>query len=338
MAMGWGEQVLAGLGFLGVGLFQAFNLLRSHSKFGGTPNVELRVGKLSLRTAEALIVAVLASLHILGNLLPKYKVHTDGNSSPGSAIRLERAAVAGVFLVYALAALISEARTRLLPPLPPSVLKLMAVGAFVEEFLLFYFKGRDAGLADQYHSLMLLPVGVCVASTALEIVFPDSLAPPLVRSMALVLQGTWLFQTAASLFSSWIVTGCELDERGAGDYGVVCEPVQMMHRGKAVATLQFNLQMAGLLVCALPAYALVHRVYGRPPGTTGYEPLVGEKEVPQEARELFELNDSHGGRSSFGDEEEEEQDVEDDEEEERRHVHVKSSGYQDKNGFHTVTI
>lgn len=201
------------------------------------------------------------------------------------SVNSQRLVVAINFLFYAIVTLIVD-NTNVLP-IPPELISLIALSAFGQEFLLFYLQRDSAGLEGQYHYLLLVPIGVCAGSTVAEIAYPKSVLPPLIRSMGLVLQGTWFIQTALSLFSpKWIAQGCTLREEGEGDYTVACEGMTLM-RGQAIATLQFNCHLAFLLISLLPLYSIMCKLYTLP---QHYQPL-GDSEG-SESKELMQLKDS----------------------------------------------
>ncbi|KAL2635222.1 hypothetical protein R1flu_006701 [Riccia fluitans] len=281
----------AGLGFQVIGLWQAFAVVksfRSNDSGGRMPRQLVKAGK-AHRTSELVIIAVLSVLHMIFSLIASNSDHLHG-SGVGMAVSLERFGVATLFLLYSFVAFLSEGSSFL--PLPAGALELIAIFAFGEEFLLFTQTrgGEDhdaVGLESQYYSLLLVPVGVCLLATALEIAFPTAVLPPLVRSMALILQGSWFYQMAVSLFTTkWMAQGCELIRRGVGDYTVRCEGMSSM-RGRAIATLQFNCHLAMLLLFLLPLYTVMSKCYTVP---SSYERL-GDNEVSDEARGSLQHTD-----------------------------------------------
>lgn len=332
--MGLEGLIGAGLGFLSIGLWQAFTVVKffrlndSASSGGGARRSrQLLKGGNSHRNIELSIIAVLSILHMVFSLIASSNDQAHG-SGVGMALSLERFGVATLFLMYSLVAFISESSTIL--PLPAGTLELVALFAFGEEFLLFYSNNsgeHDAGLETQYYSLILVPIGVCLLATAMEVAFPTAVLPPFVRSMALVLQGTWFFQMAASIYTTkWMAQGCELDKRGEGDVTLRCEGMSLM-RGKAIATLQFNCHLAMLLLFLLPLYALMSRIYTFP---STYERL-GDNEVSDEARGSLQVKDRGQELAQA-----EYRHVLEDEDENSDSLEAK--GAPDTNGFHRVSI
>ncbi|CAM6101289.1 unnamed protein product [Calypogeia fissa] len=279
-------QIGAGLGFLGVGLWQAFVSVKAY-KLGSssTSNKHPRFFSSSAfaRYGMHVAVALLAVLHMIFSLIST-TTHNNG-SGVGAAFALERFGVASVFLLYAVVALISEGTTAL--PLPAGMVDLLAVFAFGQEFSLFYLTSGDnhnsSGLEEQYYSLLLVPIGVCLLATAIEIAHPAAILPRLVQSLALVLQGTWFFQMAVSLFGTkWMAQGCDLVQQSEGVYTVDCVNMSSLMRGKALATLQFNCHLALLLLTLIPIYSVLSKVYSVP---QNYERL-GDSQMTEETREL----------------------------------------------------
>ncbi|XP_002978614.2 transmembrane protein 45B [Selaginella moellendorffii] len=253
--MGWEGMAATGAGFLGIGLWR----LVANS----TPVDPGKQQHRSIRHCDlqSLFVAFLASLHILGSFLASHRDWRRGYPV-ASAMALESSGTASMFLVYSLAAILKE-KTRILP-LPKEILRLLAVTAFGLEFFLFYLKEDDgSGVQGQYHRLLLVPIGVCLVSTLLRICYPRSELLRFIQNLGLILQGTWFFQMASSIFSSrGMSQGCWLDQNGEGDYAVHCKGMMALHRGKAIATLQFNLHLAMILAVVLPTYAFFHKAGG----------------------------------------------------------------------------
>jgi hypothetical protein len=219
--MGWRMEVAAGLGFFAVGLIQAFkHMKKMRARKSGFVSHRNRQ-KSRFHDLDLYTILALCIVHMLFDMAV---IHHEEGKSHGfaAAVNVEQLGVVSLFLLYSVVALIVE-NHRVLLPVPSEVVKLLAMFAFGQEFLLFYFQVDNAGLEVQYYHLLLLPIGVCLVTTGAEIPYPNSDLLPLLRSMALVLQGTWFFQIAASLFTKWISQGCLLSETGEGDYTVSCQ-------------------------------------------------------------------------------------------------------------------
>lgn len=222
--MGWEAQAAAGVGFLVVGLLQGFKQIRSfrlrNSRSYSFQHFGVR-RKSWYHDVELYVILVFALSHVISDLVVG-SIEGELQHPVAVSVNSQRLAVACNFLFYAIVTLIVD-NTKVLP-VPPEMISLLALSAFAQEFLLFYFQLDGAGLESQYHYLLLVPIGVCAGSTAAEIAYPKSVLPPVIRSMGLVLQGTWFMQIAVSVFSSkWMSLGCMLKEEGEGDYTVTCQ-------------------------------------------------------------------------------------------------------------------
>lgn len=223
-AMGWEAQAAAGVGFLIVGMLQGFKQVKSY-RLRNMRSYSMQHGgsrrKSWYHDLELYLVLIFALSHVICDVVVGSS-EGDLKHPVAVSVNSQRLVVAINFLFYAIVTLIVD-NTNVLP-IPPELISLIALSAFGQEFLLFYLQRDSAGLEGQYHYLLLVPIGVCAGSTVAEIAYPKSVLPPLIRSMGLVLQGTWFIQTALSLFSpKWIAQGCTLREEGEGDYTVACE-------------------------------------------------------------------------------------------------------------------
>ncbi|XP_010913465.3 uncharacterized protein [Elaeis guineensis] len=250
---------VAGLGFLLVAALESLFPVLSPS---------------SLLPLRFLSVATLSFLAILSSLISS--LSSRDPLSP--ALPLSSLAAAALFLLYSLAGLLSLPPAHLLP-LPPSLLDLLCLSAFAQEFLLFYLRRKDLdGIENRYFDLLLAPIFLCAASTLLALARPRSLAPRLARAAGLALHGTWLLQMGFSFFTSLIAHGCSLHERSWANYTIKCKTHMDYHRGRAIATLQFNCHLALLVLAGVGAYAAVVRKMGG--GVQqGYRPLNKELQM-----------------------------------------------------------
>lgn len=252
---------VAGLGFLLLaGLESLFPVLSP------TPSLLLPLRFLS--------AATLSSLALLSSLISSLS-SGDPLSPP---LPLSSLAAAALFLLYSLAGLLSLPPAHVLP-LPPSLLDLLCLSAFAQEFLLFYLRRKDLdGVENRYFDLLLVPILICAASTLLALARPRSRAPRLARAAGLALHGTWLVQIGFSFFTGLIAHGCSLHERSLANYTIKCKTHTDYHRGRAIATLQFNGHLALLVLAGVGAYAAVVRKTGGG-AQQGYRPLNKELQM-----------------------------------------------------------
>lgn len=329
--MGWEAQAAAGVGFLVVGFLHGFKQIRSYrlqnSRSYSFQDSSTPRRKSWYHDIELYIILVFALSHVITDEVVS-RIESGAQHPVAVSVNAQRSVVAINFLFYALVTLIVD-NTKWLP-VPPQMISLLALSAFVQEFLLFYFQRDGAGLESQYHYLLLVPIGVCAGSTAAEIAYPNALLPPVIRSMGLILQGTWFIQIAVSVFgSTWISQGCSLKEDGEGDYTVICEGMNLM-RGQGIATLQFNCHLALLLVLLLPSYAVMCKIYTSP---QHYQPL-GDSEGNYEPKELTQLRDTSRISPHYMQSDQFHVIQEDEELEEP----TPRRGSTDSNGFHTMVI
>ncbi|XP_050233041.1 uncharacterized protein LOC126681537 [Mercurialis annua] len=192
----------------------------------------------------------------------------------GSALQLQILAIAALFLLYSVLSLASAFSGSV--HFPNSILELVLLFAFIEEFLLYYLQRKDtSGIENRYFDLILVPISICVVSTVLELKSSSDNAR-MARGIGLVLQGTWFVQMGISFYSDMIVHGCALHEKSRGDYTVKCKGHPEYHRARGIATLQFNCHLALLVVLVMVAYSIVGNKNGDGDDSVRYRPLGAE--------------------------------------------------------------
>ncbi|KAA8548050.1 hypothetical protein F0562_004689 [Nyssa sinensis] len=77
--------------------------------------------------------------------------------------------------------------------------------------------------------------------------------------VALQLEGMWFVQMGFSFYSDLMAHGCSLHEKSRGNYTVRCKGHPEYHRGRALATLQFNCHLAFLVVLIAGAFAIISK-------------------------------------------------------------------------------
>ncbi|KAG6470957.1 uncharacterized protein LOC122032903 [Zingiber officinale] len=243
----------------------------------------------SLTRLRFLASLTLSSLSILSCLISSFLSSTTASDPLGAALPLSSLGAVTPFLLYSFAGLLSLsssfARFALFPP---SLLDLLLLFSFGQEFLLFYLRRKDIdGVENRYFDLLLAPILVCAVSTLLALTRPRSPAPRVGRAAGLALQGTWFIQMGFSFFTNVIADGCFLHERGGVNYTIKCKTHQDYHRGRAIATLQFNCHLA-LLV--LVGYAVYGVMAGRTDNAQGYRPLSKEMQMTDVSPSNFTLD------------------------------------------------
>lgn len=256
-------HILPGVFFLSIGLWHLYNILRlncgGHYK-GRKPWFYARLPGMWKRI-ELFGIMFGAGLSIASELFifPKRHHPFDDGWIIGSSHlnNFEHSTMSLFFLLYGAVALIEDATDWL--ALPHGVLHLVGSAAFFQELMLFHLHSTDhMGLEGQYHTLLQLPIILGLFATGLELVYPTSVLPPLVRATALIDQGLWMFQTA---FTLWIPAfaplGCPLTADGSHKV-VKCHDPASDFRAKALANLYFSWYFALCIVFVIAALALAN--------------------------------------------------------------------------------
>lgn len=93
-----------------------------------------------------------------------------------------------------------------------------------------------------------------------------------------------------SFYSSVMAHGCFLHEKSRGNYTIKCKGHPDYHRGRAIATLQFNCQLALLVVSIISIYAILCRKSGiGGEFSIGYKPIGAEMQ-PLDTHSNFTLD------------------------------------------------
>ncbi|CAL9134077.1 unnamed protein product [Musa textilis] len=270
---------LAGLGFLFLGAIESLSISTAPALL--PPPLLLR-----LRFISALL---LSSLSLLSSLVSSLSSAKSAADPLGRSLPLSSLTAAAPFLLYSLAGLLSlPSGSLLVNPFPSSLLDLVLLFSFGQEFLLFHFRRKDLdGVENRYFDLLLVPILVCAISTLLAIARPRSPAPCIARAAGLAFHGTWLIQMGFSFFTNLIAHGCSVHERSATNYTIKCKTHEDYHRGRAIATLQFNCHLAFLILVGTVAYGVLA---GRTGGSAGYRPLSKELQMTDASPSNFILD------------------------------------------------
>ncbi|PKA59315.1 hypothetical protein AXF42_Ash001409 [Apostasia shenzhenica] len=273
---GFFSYALSGVGFLLVAAVEALS-------------VALPL-PLSLPFIVAAALSFLAAVHaIVSSILSAV-----ASGDPlGASLPLSSLPAVSLFLLYALSSL--------LLPLPPSLLHLLSFSAFAQEFLLFRLRSNKDpdGLENRYFDLLLVPILLCAIASLFAIARPRSPFPRLARAAGLALHGSWLLQMAFSLFTSVVAHGCVLRRRSRANFTVACHGHVDVHRGSAIATLQFNCHLAILVVVAIGLYGALTGKSRGGGGSGG----IGYRPVNKELQSFEHASPSHFTLESDEDEE-----------------------------------
>ncbi|KAF8399339.1 hypothetical protein HHK36_015204 [Tetracentron sinense] len=273
--MGLYALCFAGSGFILIGAWEA--LVSSYARLNPSssppPNQTTRT-KPFFSSVSSFAIALFSVFFIINSIFSLIDA-LNSNDRVGLPLQLEIIATASLFLLYSIASLLIDFSDSL--PLPSSILNLIAFFAFVQEFLLFYLQRKDpSGIENRYFDLLLVPITVCIFSTLLELGSPKSNFPRLARGVGLILQGTWFIQMGFSFFSNLMAHGCSFHGKSRGNYTVKCKGHPEYHRGRAIATLQFNCHLALLVVLIVGVYSIIAPKYRAFGNYMNYRPLGSE--------------------------------------------------------------
>ncbi|GMY13509.1 hypothetical protein FCV25MIE_08748 [Fagus crenata] len=284
--MGLFTYTMAGTGFILMGSWEALTFTNSnHNSNPSSPlssihalpqpsSSKTKTNAFSSSSLTFISISVLSFLFLLNSLISFFDA-LNSSDKIGSALQLQVLALASLFLLYSLLGFLVNFTN--LIPLPFSLLDLIGLFAFVEEFLLFYLQRKDpSGIENRYFDLLLVPVTVCVFATMIELKSPKSNYPKLARGVGLILQGTWFVQMGISFYTDLIANGCSLQEKSRGNYTIRCKGHPDYHRARAIATLQFNCHLALIVVLVMGMYSIIVRKYGVPGDFPQYRPLGAE--------------------------------------------------------------
>lgn len=192
-------------------------------------------------------------------------------------LQLQVLSIALLFLLYSAIGLSNNKQSSYV--WPGSVLDLVLLLAFVEEFMLYYLQRKDtSGIENRYFDLLCVPIAICVVSTMLELRSKRSIYSKLGRGIGLILQGTWFVQMGFSFYTNLIVHGCSLHEKSRGNYTIKCKGHPEYHRGRAIATLQFNCHLAMVVALVVGMLSIMGKRNGVGVSEYGlrYRPLGAE--------------------------------------------------------------
>lgn len=296
--MGLFSMTLAGSGFILIGAWESLTSSTASQNWNSVSNpssplkrtpksATQRNSNSSSSSANYITVSIFSLLFIVNSLISFFNA-VNSRDQVGSALQLQILAVAALFLLYSVLGLLSNFSSFV--RFPSSILNLIVLFAFVEEFLLFYMQRKDpSGIENRYFDLMLVPILICVVSTTLELKSPwkSNDYPRLARGVGLILQGMWIVQMGLSFYTNLIVHGCSLHEKSRGNYTIRCKGHPEYHRARGIATLQFNCHLALLVISAMSVYSVMAKNNGA--RGDSYKPLGAEMQR-MENHGLFTLD------------------------------------------------
>ncbi|XP_021720001.1 transmembrane protein 45B-like [Chenopodium quinoa] len=262
--MGLFSMAFAGGSFILLGAWES--LSSSSQPPQQPPNNHRRFSTITLISA-----ASLSLLFIINSLLSFFDAISSSDKI-GSTLQLQVLAISSLFFMFSLLGLLNFFSKSLNFPFP--LLNLILLFAFLEEFLLFHLHLKDSdGIENRYYDLMLVPIAICVFSTMIELVSPNSGIPKLGRGLGLILKGTWFVQIGFSFFSDLIANNCALHYKSRGNYTINCNGHMDTHRGGAIAVLLFNCHLAFLVTVICGVYSCFGRRFAAEGNYSSYRPL-----------------------------------------------------------------
>ncbi|XP_054779955.1 uncharacterized protein LOC129287751 [Prosopis cineraria] len=281
-------------GFILIGAHEAFNATISNSTHIHSPSPlstttssksNSQIKKTPAPSSLSFLFVSVFSFFAIVNSLVSLVDAQISHDPVGSALQWQVLAVALIFLLYSVLGLMVHVSSSLY--LPSSLLGLVGAFAFVEEFLLFYLQRKDpSGVENRYYDLLLVPIAVCVFSTICEFHSPTSNLPRLTRGFGLILQGTWFLQMGLSFFTSWMAHGCSVRQVSRGNYTLWCKGHPEFHRGRAIATLQFNCHLALMVALFVGFFSTISWKNGIPVDSTQYRPIGSEMQSFQNSAQF----------------------------------------------------
>ncbi|XP_009615124.1 uncharacterized protein [Nicotiana tomentosiformis] len=278
--MGLFSYTVAGGGFILVGAWESLisssAALKNSSPSSTSQSLTEKQAQDSVFSSLITFVSILilSFLFILNSLLSFFDA-LNSKDQIGSVLQLQVIAISLLFLLYSVLGLMTHLKKSYL--LPSKILSLLCLFAFAEEFLLFYLQRKDpSGVENRYYDLLLVPITICAFCSILELKNPKLKYAKLGRGIGLILQGMWILQMGFSFFSDLIAQGCSLHEKSRGNYTVKCKGHPEYHRGRAIATLQFNCHLALLVTVIAFVYSIVCKKNGIGPEHMRYRPIGAE--------------------------------------------------------------
>lgn len=254
-------HVAPGTGFLLLGLWHLYNIISNYAHspwdFQTRPWFPAKFGRGKFKYAELAVVIVGSCLSILAELFIGPERHQpladDWSIPPEHLQNFEHSSISLFFLIYASVALYAELCKF---TVPPGALHVIVALAFSQELLLFHLHSADhMGAEGHYHWLLQLILAITLSATLLEVAFPHSFMLATVNSASLVFQGAWFIHMGFMLWIPLFVPkGCQM-VRTEGHYVVKCATQEATMRAKALANLQFNWYLAGIVLFTIVVYA-----------------------------------------------------------------------------------
>ncbi|XVE68004.1 hypothetical protein DITRI_Ditri09bG0033500 [Diplodiscus trichospermus] len=299
--MGFFTYAVAGVGFILIGFWESIISLNQTRNLNPTPfsslSTQIKSSSISktkenpFSSSSSFIFVSIFSFLILSNSVVSIFDALSSKDRVGSVLQLQVLSLALLFMLYSALGLLNNRKSSYF--WPDSVLELVLLLAFLEEFLLYYLQRKDtSGIENRYFDLLCVPIAICLVSTMLELSSERSAYSKLGRGIGLILQGTWFVQMGFSFFTNLMAHGCSLHEKSRGNYTIKCKGHPEYHRGRAIATLQFNCHLALLVLLVIGMLSVIGKRNGAGVSRDGlqYRPLGAEMQQMDNNVGNFTLN------------------------------------------------
>ncbi|KAG0570950.1 hypothetical protein KC19_6G200200 [Ceratodon purpureus] len=297
-------HILPGAGFLLLGLWHLYNAVAAHVRspwhFKTRTWFPPRGLSHRLRHAELYFIMLGSCLSIAAELFICPAAHqpwADDWSIPAYHLNnFEHSTISLFMLIYAALALMVDV-TQL--HVPQGWLHGLAAIALSQELLLFHFHSADhMGLEGHYHWLLQLPIAVSILCLVAEIAIRNLPVITIMRSVAILFQGTWFIQMGMVLWTpSLLPKGCAVVKTEFSET-VRCATDAATHQAKALANLQFSWHLAAIMVFTGALFYLLSALEKR---RMTYQHLdVVENSDPERFKIVDDVDLEHGNSPTCG--------------------------------------
>ncbi|XP_010257566.1 PREDICTED: transmembrane protein 45A-like [Nelumbo nucifera] len=256
-------HVIPGLGFLVIGLWHLFNLIKLHAlnpkSFTSSPWFPTS----RMRYLELFLIMGGSCTSIAMELFIGPESHqpldSDGTIPTTHLHNFEHASISLSFFIYAAFAFLFD---QIQPKAHHGITQLLGALAFAQELLLFHLHSTDhMGVEGQYHLLLQIIILVSMLTTLMGISLQKSFLVSFVRSLGISFQGIWLMVMGFALWTpSLIAKGCFMNSED-GHFVVRCETDHALYRAKALVNLQFSWFTAAVVVFGVSVYLALTVTY-----------------------------------------------------------------------------
>lgn len=296
-----GGHILQGIIFLSLGVWHLICFFATYVKSPReyTARAWYPVGVLPLKYKHLelyglLFILPLAIFYDLG-ISAHFQPQRDGGMPTSSIMGFEHVTILFMFWLFALTVLVSDSTAFL--PFPTEGSFLFASLAFGLQWLsITHSASQRSDFERQCSNLLAYTAAASAVSSGLLVIRPRAFLVNLVLCLSLILQGTWQFQMALSLYSdNYIPLGCEYSPAmgGPGDFTFLsttrCDANQAANiRAVALMNFAFNCHVIAVVFFAVSTFGIIARFKGHR-RSASLDSIVADFEIESE---LVQLNQS----------------------------------------------